>query len=236
MSQFIRALAGLAFGLATAANALAAPITPSFTRFGELSGATFGGSGIPNNRVAIYEDSDPDNLTLGLTATPRFVGSVGDNGAGVFAAQAGVSTFGPSPADPHAVWNFNFYIAGSTMQNLTFILLYDFDPAAATEAAAHGSVVLPGDRIPDPAQSSWNLGMNFLAAAVPGLTPPAFAAFNPNAAGEYSFALVALSAFGDEVGRVAIQVNVSNAVPEPGALALAGLALLGVAASRRRRT
>ena len=85
----------------------------------------------------------------------------------------------------------------------------------------------------NPFQNSWNLGMEFLATTNPaiGITAPA-GVFNPNAQGQYSFALVAYTSItGAEIGRSAIVVNV---VPEPGTFALAGLALLGLAAARRR--
>jgi len=36
-----------------AGNALAAPIVPQYDTFGTLTGATFGGTGIPNDAVAI---------------------------------------------------------------------------------------------------------------------------------------------------------------------------------------
>ncbi len=54
-------------------NAEAAPISPTFDTFGTLSGATFGGTGIPNNAVAITRiTSGGYNITLGLTAHGRF--------------------------------------------------------------------------------------------------------------------------------------------------------------------
>jgi MYXO-CTERM domain-containing protein len=232
MNRRIPFLAALTLGLGVSCAALAAPIVPQFHSFGPLPQATFGGTGIPNDRVAVTSE---DTILLALSVSPRYAApAVADNGAGVFTVQAGVSPDAPSPADPHALWNFNYFVSGVT-QNLTFVLLYDFDPGAATDALEHGRSTAPGALIPNPAQDSLNLGMDFLAAAVPGIEPPALAAFDPNAEGEYSFALVAYTALGLELARVAIQVNVlANRVPEPGALLLAGAALL--AAGRRRRT
>ena len=102
-----------------AAPATAAPVTPVFTSFGALAAATFGGSGIPNDAVAITQIVDGDNvITLGLTAHQRYFNPpLVNDGAGTFAAGPG-SNFGDpgNPGGPGpgtalgATWNFAFYV------------------------------------------------------------------------------------------------------------------------------
>ena len=77
---------GAAALLMAATFAHAAAIAPTFTTFGTLVGATFGGSGIPNTAVAI---ASTDGLTLGLTAHQRFTGpNLANDSAGTFTAFA----------------------------------------------------------------------------------------------------------------------------------------------------
>ena len=93
--------AGAVLCMVFAFSAMAAPILPTFGTFGPLAGATFSGTGIPNNPVAI---TTVGGLTLGMAASQRFVGpNLGNNGAGTYNAPAGVSLASPSPADPYAL-------------------------------------------------------------------------------------------------------------------------------------
>lgn len=233
-------LAATFAALAVAETASAQAITPTGTRFGSLSQATFGGTGIPNDAVQVYETQ---TLTLGLTATQR-CGSVvcnpalSNNGAGVFYANPGVDLNPPSPGDPYAQWNWNFFIGGADAKKYNYKLYYDFNAAAGNSMASHGTVSLTSNLLgPSPYENSWNLGMNFLTGSL-GITPPP-GTFDPNALGEYTFAIVAYEkagfmdlGFGNEVGRVAMAVNT---VPEPSSYMLVAAGLGGLAFMRRRK-
>jgi hypothetical protein len=232
-------LLGLACGtLALAVTVEAAPITPTYTTFGTLSGATFGGSGIPNNAVAIWTSSD-GKVTLGLTAHQRYSENppVSNNGAGDFYAVKGGDIYsGIHTNAAYARWNFGWYVLNTGSNYYSLDLLYDFDPLPGTGQGYHGVVHLDSLPLNIPLQNSWNLGMSFLASPATNtwgfLIPPA-GSFDPNVSGEYTFALILRDyQSGQELGRTAIRVNV---VPEAGAtVGLLGLGLAGLTLLRRR--
>ena len=225
---------------AVSAFAAAAPVTPQYSSFGPLPQATYGGSGIPNNPSAI---TFREGFVLGLTAHQRFSGpNLGNDGAGTFFANPG-TTASPTGLQG-STWNVGYYIKvdqeSIADSGLSFKLLYDFDAGAYTDEAQLGVLNLSnvfliggGGSAADTKQDSQNLLFGYLAEPSFIVTPPA-GTFNPNANGQYSFALVAYNGQGDELGRSSINVQVGN-VPEPGVFALLGLGAAGLAAARRRK-
>ena len=206
------AIAAIAF--AAAGSAVASPVAVKYSSFGTLSSATFGGSGISNKAVAITTIGN--NVTLGLTATPRYDSpALSNNGAGEFYAEAGAYSNG----DNLALWNYDYYINAPLFSNYSFKLLVDHDAAAGNDISTYDDMswlLLLGR------QNSQNLGFQ-----------TGYAQFDPTEDGEYGVVLAAYRN-GAEVGRSAILVDVGN-VPEPASLALVGVALAGAAFAARRR-
>ncbi|MEM9346552.1 MAG: PEP-CTERM sorting domain-containing protein [Planctomycetota bacterium] len=221
--------------------------TPIFDTFGPLPETEFGGDGIPNDAVAIGTQLfDGTSITAALTAHERFFNpDVENDGAGTFTALTGTNTGGPGSTSSTvgALWSFGYFIkvegGGRTIQDLQFDLYYDFDPASDTAIADLGVIditagVLLGGVPISVAEGSQNLFFSFLGTpAPPVLTPPSGSvpSFDPNAEGEYTFAIVAsdpISGFAVEIVAIDVQV-----VPEPTSLALLGLG--GLLFTRRRR-
>ena len=191
--------------------------------FGPLPGATFSGSGIPNDAVEVTTITDGGNtITLGLTATPRYqVGELANDGNGTFYASAGMQ------------WNFDYYVnvaGGGSVSSYNFVLGYALVPGTPT--ANLGSINLNAaypsatTTIQD---SEWP-GFGFLAAGVAGIVSPPAGPYDINAGGDYQFVLDAYSG-STLIGQSDITVDV---VPEPTTMLAGALLLLPFGASTLR--
>ena len=234
-------------GAAVAAVAASAQATPIFDTFGPLPDATFGGTGIPNDEVAAgMQIVDGDiTITVALSATQRFSNpALTNDGAGTYFATTG-SNFGGNgeSATEGALWNFNYYILieganGATpiLSDYQFDLYYDFDPAEDNGPASLARIDITAGLLATASsstleQGSQNLMFGFLADPFPPFVfPQDGLAFDPNAVGEYNFAVTVSQPGGFPVETVAIDVAV---VPGAGTLAL--LAPARLLAARRRR-
>jgi hypothetical protein len=131
-------------------SVFATSIAPSGTALVSLPAATFGGTGIANDKVEVTTITTPrqDTITLGLTATPRYFNpALGNDGFGTFTATPGFNNGLGSPAHTLGpTWNFDFYInvvdnsgAGTTSTsgtiqdswNLGFVSGIAYDPNAS---------------------------------------------------------------------------------------------------------
>lgn len=253
MKHALRACA-LSAALALSSGSASAVV---YDTFGTLAGATFGGTGIPNDAVAIGDYSAPNiplplggsvagpSFTLGLTAFARFgmPPGVTNDGAGTFfAAPGSADPDGPGPIASGALWNFGYYLRAITPNALATAalagysarLLYDVDPGPGTDFGTLtvptlvGLPALPGQTL----QDSQNLAFGFLYTAVPGLVAPPAGSFDPNAPGLYTFRLDLLQG-----ASVRESVSIDVRVPEPATLPLIALAMLvlGVMTGRQRR-
>lgn len=238
MTIGFRTLAAVA---AIVATPVAVNATPLYDTFGPLTGANFGGTGIPNGSVAIsssFEDGTTI-ITVAMNATQRYSNPVVTNdGAGTFFAGTGSNTGGNNESPTTgALWNFNYYIdvkstdplATPKLTDYDISVFYDFNPAFDNGPANLGVVnvtnalIMGGTPNATNAQGSENLMFAYLASPIPGvLTPPggAFTSFNPNATGEYNFAIqVGRAGWAVEQVRMDVQV-----IPVPAAAWLFGSA------------
>lgn len=221
-------------------NAHAITIDPSYTSFGPLPQATFGGSGIPNDNVAKSEFTiDGYSVTLGLTATPRYDNPpLQNDGAGSFGALPGGDVSNGKPG--YARWNVGYYvninpeIMDYDPREFSLRLYYDKNGVIGNDVTTYLTIdPIFANGLTFDSENSLNSGMGSVFG--PG--------FDPTVGGNYDF-MLALFKGGDIVGTpAAINVNMSlsgeplfRQVPDGGATAaMLGLGFAGCVAYRARR-
>jgi len=181
----------------------AATGSPLYDTFGPLDDATFGGTGIPNDEVAISSQfsNGTSTITVAMSATQRYTNPpLTNDGAGTCFAGAG-SNIPSGTTDQGALWHFNYYInidsPTETLDDYDITLFYDFDPAFDNGPAGLGTinvtnsiVALLGAGTTTKVEGSENLMFGYLASDNTGfIVAPRYSPFDPNALGEYNFGI-----------------------------------------------
>ncbi len=174
--------------------------------------AALAGNGLSG---VLFDVQTNGNVTSALGAHAYKNGvSLPNDGVGTFYAQAGTY-----PGEPdRANWSFDWAFNLGTCSTCTVWLGVDIDPTSGVNLV-FGNITA----VPQP--QSWNLMMGFLQAGY---------AFDPFSASSTAFSLE-IREGASRTAPLLVSSAITVNVPEPGSLALAGLALAGLSTLRRRK-
>lgn len=201
--------------------ALAALATASFGAQAALTTYAPFNAALPNLNGVLFNVQTVDGVTVALGAHAYKNGVfLPNNGTDTYYAQNGTYTGESNRAN----WSFDFaWNLGTNCAGCSVALLADKDPTAGVNLVELFATT-PGQTTPLVYSESWNMEMAFINDLL-GYN------FNPFAPSSTAFELVVRNANGGTIVGSDITVN----VPEPGTVALLGLAFAGLGFSRRSK-